>query len=106
MPKFVPDKFTPRHEDIEWAKKEFRIDGKEVLRQFELMKDHEFRRSYTDFNRVFRNWMRTADRIDSLRRERQYRQVQELTEDERKIEAGKAEENLERLQQMALKVVK
>jgi hypothetical protein len=104
MPKFVPDNFTPRHEDIEWAKEEFRIDGKEVLRQFELMKDYEFKRNYTDWNRVFRNWIRKADELQLLRRERQYRKVQELTPEERAIDKEKAEENLERL--MALKVVK
>ena len=105
MPKFVPDNFTPKSSDIEWAIKEFNIDSKEVTRQFELMKDHEFRRSYTDFNRVFRNWFRTAERIDTLKRERQYRGPRELTPEERAIDADKAEENLNRLQNM-IKVVK
>jgi len=106
MPKFCPDEFYPKAKDIQWAIKTFKVTKEEVERQLELLMDHEFRRTYTDWNRVFRNWMRKAEEIGTLRKERQYRSVQELSEEERAIEAKKAEENLQRLQQMALKVVK
>jgi len=70
--KFVPDTWKPREADIEWAKKTFKITGEEVARQLEEFRDHEFRRDYTDFNRCFRNWFRTADKFELLKRERVY----------------------------------
>ena len=89
MPKrsyFVPDNYMPDAKLIEWAKKTFRIEPQEVLRQLELMKDHEFRRPYSCWNRVFRNWFRKAEEIESLRRTRQYRpyQEEEITPEERR----------------------
>jgi hypothetical protein len=97
MPKFVPDNFTPRSSDIRWAIKEFDIDSKEVTRQFELMRDHEFRRSYTDWNRVFRNWMRKAQEIGTLKREHKYTTTQhELTDEERQQDIEKFKEQMKR----------
>ena len=96
MPKFVPDNFTPREVDIKWAMKEYNIDSKEVTRQFELMRDHEFRRSYSDFNRVFRNWIRKADEIQTLRREHKPRVVEELTDEQRQQDIEKFNEEMKR----------
>ena len=95
MGKFVPESFKLRDQDVEWAIKEFRIEKKEVLRQLELMRDHEFRRSYTDWNRVFRNWMRKAEVIESLQRGR--RKPDEYTEEQRQVDARKAWAELNRL---------
>ena len=107
MPRFVPEEFYPKQKDIDWAIETFKIEKKEVERQLELMLDYEFKRSYTDFNRVFRNWMRKADELGSLKRPIKHRVVpRELTQEEREQERQKAEENMQRLQQMALKVVK
>ena len=107
MPRFVPEEFYPKQKDIDWAIETFKIEKKEVERQLELMLDYEFKRSYTDFNRVFRNWMRKADELGSLKRPIKHRGVpRELTQEEREQERQKAEENMQRLQQMALKVVK
>lgn len=94
--KFVPDTWKPREADIEWAKKTFKITGEEVARQLEEFRDHEFRRDYTDFNRCFRNWFRTADKFELLKRERVY-VAPVYSEAERQIDAKKAEENLARL---------
>lgn len=97
MGRFVPDLYKPRDKDITWAIEQFKIEKKEVLRQIELMRDHEFRRSYTDWNRVFRNWMRKAEEIDSLRRE--IRRVPDIyTEEQRKQDEIKAWRELNKLQ--------
>jgi hypothetical protein len=96
IPKFVPDNFTPRPKDIQWAIKEFDIDSKEVTRQFELMRDYEFKRNYTDYNRVFRNWMRKADELQLLRREHKYKTQHELTEEERQQDIEKFKEQMKR----------
>ena len=94
--RFCPDNFKPKEKDILWAMKEFRVDRKEVLRQFDILRDHEFRRSYSDWNRVFRNWMRKCEEIESFRRERKV--VQDVyTEEQRQVDAKKAEENLAKL---------
>jgi hypothetical protein len=107
MPRFVPEEFYPKQKDIDWAIESFKIEKKEVERQLELMIDHEFKRSYTDWNRVFRNWMRKADEIGTLKRPMKRREApRELTQEEREAEARRAEENMKRLQSMALKVVK
>jgi len=100
--KFVPDDFTPRDSDVDWAMTTFNVTRYEVMRQVGCMMDHEFRRDYSCWNRVFRNWMRKADEIQTLRREHKPRKVVELTEEERQIDAEKAEENLRRLSELRI----
>jgi hypothetical protein len=106
MPKFVPESWEPGPELYEWAAENFNIDDREVNRQLELMRDHEFRRSYTDWNRVFRNWIRKGDEIQSLRRPRpQYTSTagpSELTPEQRAAEEARFKENLERLNKLRL----
>tara|TARA_B100001123_G_C15095991_1_gene941593 strand:+ start:652 stop:960 length:309 start_codon:yes stop_codon:yes gene_type:complete len=98
--KFVPKSWNPRPKDIKWACDEFRINADEVKRQIELMRDHEFRRSYTDWNRVFRNWMRKADQINTLNKEHLYQQPLEMSKEERQAEDVKAWRRLNELRQM------
>ena len=97
MSKFCPDNYQPRQSDIDWAIKEFRVTKEEVLRQLEIMRDHEFRRSYTDWNRVFRNWLRKCQEIQTFKRERQFRTVETISEDERKADAARAWADMNRL---------
>jgi len=95
--KFVPSGFSPRDVDIEWAMQEFNINKDEVERQFILMSDHEFRRSYTDWNRVFRNWMRKAEEIGSLKREFKHRKVEPLSDDQRDADIIAFDRDMKRL---------
>ena len=90
MTRFVPNNFKPLEKDILWAMNEFNISREEVDRQLELMIDHEFRRSYTDWNRVYRNWFRSAERFEQLRRERKAYKAEEYTEEDRKADAAKS----------------
>ena len=82
MTKFVPDNFKPRESDIEWAMKKFNISRDEVDNQLEEFIDHEFKRSYTDWNRCFRNWFRTAEKYSLLKREFKHRRPEELSTEE------------------------
>ena len=102
---FCPDNYMPDGKLVKWAKDTFRIDGQEVLRQLELMKDHEFRRGYSCWNRVFRNWLRKADEISTLQRERVYRtyEVVEPTPEEKEAERRKWQEQMERFEKMRAK---
>src|SRR6056300_1284681 len=96
--RFIPNNFKLRDQDREWAKKTFKITDEEVDRQLELLTDHEFRRSYTDWNRVFRNWIRKSDELQQLKRDRVYNStVQVLTDEERAAYQRKWEEDMKRL---------
>ena len=97
MPKFIPDSFKPREKDIQWAMEKYRITREEVDRQIEELRDHEFRRSYTDWNRVFRNWFRTAEKYELLKRERTYRKPEEVSDEQRYQDQLKFEEDMKRL---------
>ena len=97
--KFVPEKWSVREQDITWAMQEFNIAREEVGRQVTIMRDHEFKRSYTDWNRVFRNWMRKAEDINTLHRDR-YSQPDQITAEEREQDNIKAWAELNRLKAM------
>lgn len=97
MGKFVPDSWKPKDELVSQLAEKWRVEKKEILRQLEIMRDHEFRRSYTDWNRVFRNWIRKADEIDSLRRDYQRRAPEPVTEDMLKDDRKAWEEDMRRL---------
>ena len=94
MTRFCPEKFEPRPKDVEWAKFAFKITDEEAKRQLELLRDREFRRNYTDWNRVYRNWMRKADELKLFRREHKHRTVEILSDEERKTDAQKAWEQM------------
>jgi len=96
MPKFVPDNFKPRQSDIEWAMKKFNISRNEADNQLEEFIDYEFKRSYTDWNRCFRNWFRTADKYNLLKREHKYRTVETITDEQKKCDILRFEEQIKR----------
>ena len=96
MSRFVPNKFKPRQIDVEWAIEKFDIDEAEVNRQFEQMADHEFRRSYTDWNRVFRNWIRKSSELETLWRERKPWAPEVVTDDMKAEDQRKFDEQIKR----------
>ena len=96
MSKLPPDDFRPSIPNLNWAMKEFNITADEARRQGELMVDHEFLRSYTDWQRVWRNWMRKAEEIQTLKRECKAWEPEVIT-DEMNAEAQKSfDEQIER----------
>ena len=100
MPKFCPDNFKPTEKNILWAMEKFNISRDEVENQVEYLLDHQFRRDYTEWQRVFRNWMRKANEINTLTREHVYRQPDELSSKDKLISDEKGKENLDRLLRM------
>ncbi len=96
MSKFAPNDFRPSIPNLNWAMKEFNITADEARRQGELMVDHEFLRSYTDWQRVWRNWMRKAEEIQSLRRERKTYQPEVITDEMRSEDLKKFDEQIKR----------
>ena len=90
MPKVVPANFKPRQSDVDWAMQKFNISRAEVDRQLEELRDHEFKRGYTDWNRVIRNWFRSANKDDLLKREPVYRKPEELSQEQHDADAEKA----------------
>jgi len=91
---FCPSAFTPDKDLTAWAIKTFRVTEKEVMRQLELMKDHEFRRPYSCWERVFRNWLRKCDQIGTFQRERQYKQPERLSDAEREQDNEKFKQQM------------
>ena len=75
----------------------FRIDRDEVDNQVDQMRDHEFKRGYTDWNRVLRNWFRTADKHHLLTRKITYRGPELVTDNDRDQDSKKAWEEMEKL---------
>ena len=100
MSRFFPDNFKPTDVNIKWAIEKFKISRSEVDDQIEQMLDHEFKRSYTDWHRVYRNWFRTADKHNLLKREHVYRTPDVQTSEEKEISDQKGRENLDRLLRM------
>ena len=97
MPKFAPEKFRPSEKNILWAMETFNISRKEVENQVGQLLDYEFKRNYTEWQRVFRNWMRTADKHSLLTKERVYYKPDVLTPEEKAISDEKGQENLDKL---------
>lgn len=93
---FVPDSWEPDNKLIMWASKTFDLKTMEIFRQVDLMRDHEFRRPYSCWDRVFRNWMRKAEELGTFRRERKLRQPEELSEQDRQQDLLKFKEQMEK----------
>ena len=90
MSKVPPKGFKPRESDIEWAMKKFNISREEADNQTEEFVDHEFKRHYTHWNKAFRNWFRTAEKYNLLKREYKHRQPEQLSTEEKKRDNIKA----------------
>ena len=53
-----PDDWNPDEKLVAWCAKEF--PNLAWRKELAKMKDNEFRRAYSDWSKVFRNWMRNA----------------------------------------------
>ena len=62
---FTPDNWSPSARSREWALSEG-FTEQQIKSEMEKMKDHEFRRPYSDWDRVFRNWLRKAVEIGTV----------------------------------------
>ena len=54
--RLVPDTFELTDELIAWTRD--KAPNLSVIEEIEIFKDHEFKRPYTDWSRVWRNWVR------------------------------------------------
>lgn len=57
--KYCPSDFKPSEYTFSWARSKG-ITNSDFARELEKMMDFEFRRPYSDWDRVCRNWMRRA----------------------------------------------
>ena len=99
MPKsyFAPDDFEITAERLRWAVTTFNISEDEVYRQTELWHEHEYKRAYSDWNRAWKRWFRMADKYDTLKRKHSYRRPEELSPEQKREDAEKAEADFRRL---------
>ena len=63
--RFVPDTWSPNSRSMDFCA-EKGLDKKQIAQELEKMRDHEFRRPYSDWDRVFRNWIRKAIELGTV----------------------------------------
>jgi hypothetical protein len=97
MPKFAPESFEPTEKNVKWAIEKFRITKEEVANQTEQFIDYEFKRSYTDWQRCWRNWIRKADQLGLLHREHVPRRPEVVSEEQRQRDIASWQEDMRRL---------
>ena len=97
MPKFAPESFQPTEKNVQWAIDRFKITQDEVENQTEQFIDYEFKRNYTDWQRCWRNWMRKADQLNLLARERVPRRPEVVTDEQRQKDILAWESDMRRL---------
>lgn len=96
---FCPDDFEPSEKSRTFAKQKGLTD-EQITDQVESMRDWEFTKKRTDWDRVFRNWIRQGidwGRITLMSQPRKYRQPEECTDEQRKADEAKAWAELNRL---------
>ena len=98
--RFFPQNFKPTDVNIKWAMDKFNISREEADNQLDEMIDHEFKRSYADWQRVYRNWFRTAEKHNLLKRDYVYRTPDVQSPEQKEISDQKGKENLDRLMRM------
>lgn len=79
----APADFEPDETQVQWAMETFDIPAKEVARQTELWKEHEYKRAYSHWNLAWKRWFRQAEQWQKFERPVKYHRPAELTEAER-----------------------
>lgn len=95
---FVPDSFVLTEELKDFARNLGLTDG-QIDEQEDKWRDYQYKRAMRCPVRCWRNWVRNAIKFGDVTPTRAYkpRQVQELTDAERKADAAKAWAELNRL---------
>ena len=78
-----PDSFILTPELQQRAMEKYDISHKEVERQFEKMRAHEYRRPYSHWNLVWTRWLIKCNEKNLFRREHKPRTIQEMTDKEK-----------------------
>ena len=105
---FVPDDREMSDELRKWTRK-MGLTEETIDRELESFRDHQYKKPMQRPDACWRNWVKSGIRfghIVPIQQPKRREAPRELTQEEREAEARRAEENMQRLQQMALKVVK
>ena len=86
---FCPEDFTLSDKSVDFAKKHG-LNDQTIEDQFEAMQDQEFNRNYSDWDRVFRNWIRRGIKWGHIVSPWEPRVVEEVTDDQRQADNDKA----------------
>lgn len=97
---FCPEEFEPDTKSMTFARSKGLTDH-QIQEQVEAMKDYEFRRRRTEWQRVFRNWIRQGISWGNIVPVRRRRMPQEVSEEQRKADEAKAWAELNRLKAVA-----
>jgi hypothetical protein len=90
---FIPDDYAPSDKTMD-AAKSLGLTEKQVFDQLDKCKDRQYKRPMIDPDRCFRNWLRNAIKFGDVVpvAQREYRQPEQQTEEQRRIDAEKAKE--------------
>jgi hypothetical protein len=93
---FCPEDFEPDEKSMKFARSKGLTEA-QIEDQVDAMKDYEFQRKRTEWQRVFRNWIRSGVEWGKIVPVRKRRMPEEVSEEQRKADAAKAWAELNRL---------
>ena len=95
---FIPDDYAPSDKTMD-AAKSLGLTEKQVIDQLDKCRDYQYKRPMIDPDRCFRNWLRNAIKFGDVvpATVREYRKVEEYTEEQRKADELKAWQRLNQL---------
>ena len=95
---FLPDDYAPSDKTMD-AAKSLGLTEKQVIDQLDKCRDYQYKRPMIDPDRCFRNWLRNAIKFGDVvpATVREYRKVEEYTDEQRKADAAKAWASLNKL---------
>ena len=95
---FIPDDWVLSDKLRKWTH-EKGLSDKQIEDIIEDFRDHQYKRPMMRPDACWRNWVKNAIKWEHVTptTQKEYRRPQELSEEERRREARKGEENLERL---------
>ena len=93
-----PEDFEPREKDIQWALQKFNTTVESLKKQTSLFENHQFRDHRIDWNRTWRNWIARSETYGQLAKARVYYKEEVISEEQKKLEAEKANKVLDMLQ--------
>ena len=95
---FVPEDWVMSDKLLAWTK-EMGLTDDTIERELESFKDHQYRRPMMRADACWRNWVKNGIKWGSIVpvQEKQYRTVEELSDEQRRKDRELAEANFKRL---------
>lgn len=93
---FCPDEFELSERSKEFARKKGLTD-EQIEDELEAMRDYEYARKRTDWDRAFRNWVRKGIEWGRVTPVRRFRRPEQVSEEQRQQDIEKWRKDMERM---------